>query len=117
MHKRFDLIRKHLKETYSVPGDVLEAIMQDTLEMAKNFPKLKLVATIRDGEEKPFFEISESFNPNDFKDGEKLVLKDEQVVGSMKVSMGRDGIINSIESEMEAELSDFPINTQIFVLR
>lgn len=123
MHRRFNPIREHLRKTYSVPGDILDAIMADTLAMAKDLPQLKLVATIRhdetndSGEVHAFFEPAEDFDPEEFSDGEKLLLKNEKIVGSMVVTKDNKGVISKIESNMDQEIDTLPKDTEVFVFR
>lgn len=123
MHKRFNPIREHLRKTYSVPGDVLDAIMADTLEMAKDLPRMKLIATIKQsvpnvlGETFSFFEPVEYLDPEEFTDSENLMLIDEEVIGTLKITRDEKGNIRKIEPDMVEELNAFEKDTEIFVMR
>lgn len=98
MHARYDAIRASLREKYPrIAGDILDAIMQDTLEMAKDLdPELVLIAKLKVGScdgagySQVFFEPVSDFEADRWTDNTDVCLGNKSVIGKMKVQ--RDSV-------------------------
>lgn len=125
MKKIYDPIRQALRNRYqSVPGDILDAIMQDTLVMAEQLSvDLEPIAKIRFGTcdsagyPSIYFEPVEDFDPDNYANHADVLLGSKAVIGKFSISSKGGNGSRKATIHPHVDLLPYPDGTPVYALR